>query len=791
MQSEQLEPSLPSQKKEPMFPYNNRAAHGLLSKLGLAFFAAAALAITSVSFAAPGDLYVTELTSGSVVVYSPTGVATTFDTGLISPQGIAVDQAKNLYVVDAGDGTAGAGILYKYSIPDGSSSKTPFRTGLDNPQGVALDGTDLLVSEKGANRVLRIPLDGGTPTIFMPINAPLGLDSRGINDGTGLYRFVAGLSDDLSMSIVRQKSPTGTNTDFDFSASGSRSIAMDETGNAFVSTDTGDIFDIEVSTGTITTFSSGFTQPTGMDFRPAKFGGDTDRVGFLYVADTSTGVISQISGTGTVTTFVSGAAGPNYLTFEVNAKPVVVTGIASDIADTSATVNGTVNPNGSETTYHFEYGTTTAYGSTTPDTSAGSGFESVAVSEPLTGLTPGTVYHFRVTATNSGGTVTGADGTFTTFDVPPPPTPTPTPIVVTGNATSVTDTTATLNGTVNPSGAATTYQFEYGVTTAYGSTTTSTSAGSGFTAVPVSADLTGLTSGTLYHFRLTATNGGGTANGADGTFTTAGSTVAGKALNISTRVDVESGDNVGIGGFIITGTGSKLVVVRGIGPSLAPGVSGALADPLLELHDSTGAIIATNDNWMSNSVTDQATLTDNNLAPTNDLESAIVATLPADGATYTAIIKGSSGETGVALVEAYDLDNPGGSSELANISTRGLVGTEANVLIGGVIVGPDGGLDASVVVRAIGPSLPVPNPLINPVLELHSGNGDLIVANDDWQDDSVNAAKVTAAGLAPTEPAESAIFANLIAGLYTAIVSGKDATTGVGLVEVYHVPAQP
>ena len=197
--------------------------------------------------------------------------------------------------------------------------------------------------------------------------------------------------------------------------------------------------------------------------------------------------------------------------------PVVVTGIASDITDTTATLNGTVNPSGSETTYHFEYGLTTAYGSTTTSASAGSGFTAVPVSAALTGLVPGTLYHFRLTATNSGGTVNGADGSFTADRPGPIP-----PIVVTGAASNIGDTTATLNGTVNPAGSETTYHFEYGLTTAYGSTTTSASAGSGFTAVPVSAALTGLSADTLYHFRVTATNDAGTTNGADATFTTAG-----------------------------------------------------------------------------------------------------------------------------------------------------------------------------------------------------------------------------------------------------------------------------
>jgi hypothetical protein len=268
-----------------------------------------------------------------------------------------------------------------------------------------------------------------------------------------------------------------------------------------------------------------------------------------------------------------------------------------------------------------------------------------------------------------------------------------------------------------------------------------------------------------------------------------------KALNLSTRVDVQTGTNVGIGGFIITGTDPKLVVIRAIGPSLADfGVVGALADPVLELHDADQAVIATNDDWMNNTSEDQAMLVDHSLAPTNDFESAIIKTL--DPGLYTAVVSGNSGGTGVALIELYDLDDPGVAGEMGNISTRGFVGTGASVMIGGLIVGPEDGLDAAVVVRAIGPSLAnfgVADPLADPVLELRNGDGDLIAMNDNWETDlppNNYAAEVMAAGLAPSDASESAVFANLTNGLYTAIVSGKDDTTGVGLVEVYHVATQ-
>ncbi len=253
--------------------------------------------------------------------------------------------------------------------------------------------------------------------------------------------------------------------------------------------------------------------------------------------------------------------------------------------------------------------------------------------------------------------------------------------------------------------------------------------------------------------------------------------------NVSTRLDVGVGENVLIGGFIITGNDPKLVVLRALGPSL--GLSGVLADPELELHDASG-ILATNDDWMDNSAADQMVLTDNNLDPDNDSESALVMTL--DPGAYTAILRGVNTTTGIALFEAYGLDT-GGDSQLANISTRGLVMTGDNCLIAGFIVGADGDPDASVVIRALGPSLgdfDIAGPLLDPILELHNGDGDLIDSNDDWMD-GPDAQTIEDDGLAPTEDSESALLMTAAPGEYTAIVRGVDDTTGVALVEVYNL----
>ena len=260
------------------------------------------------------------------------------------------------------------------------------------------------------------------------------------------------------------------------------------------------------------------------------------------------------------------------------------------------------------------------------------------------------------------------------------------------------------------------------------------------------------------------------------------STSIGQLLNVSTRLRVLTGDNVLIGGFIVAGPDQKKVLIRGIGPSLGSfGVADALADPTLELHGSDGTLLASNDNWKSDQ---QAEIEATSIPPSDDLESAIVATLAADGAGYTAIVRGKNGITGVGLVEAYDLDTAA-NSKLANISTRGFVDTGDNVLIGGFILG---GGSAKVIARAIGPSLTafgVVGALQDPTLELHDGNGTLVSSDDNWKD--TQEAEIMATGIQPTDDLESAIVATLLPGSYTAIVRGKNDTTGVSLVEVYNL----
>ena len=259
---------------------------------------------------------------------------------------------------------------------------------------------------------------------------------------------------------------------------------------------------------------------------------------------------------------------------------------------------------------------------------------------------------------------------------------------------------------------------------------------------------------------------------------------ASQPLNLSTRMFVQTGDNVGIGGFIITGTAPKHVLLRGIGPSLTGlGVPHALADPVLELHGSGPFATVTNDNWREDPV-QEALIIATGIAPTNNLESAIDATL--NPGSYTAVVRGKNNTTGVGLVEVYDLSQAV-LAKLANISTRAFISTGDSIVIAGFILGGNNGNDR-IVVRGIGPSLTalgVPNALPDPTMELRDSNGALLMANNDWQENSAQAAELTAAGLAPTNNLESGMAAMLPPGLYTALLAGRNNGSGVGLVEVY------
>ncbi|PYJ07127.1 MAG: hypothetical protein DMF06_16620 [Verrucomicrobia bacterium] len=254
-----------------------------------------------------------------------------------------------------------------------------------------------------------------------------------------------------------------------------------------------------------------------------------------------------------------------------------------------------------------------------------------------------------------------------------------------------------------------------------------------------------------------------------------------RLANISTRLQVGVGEDVLISGFIVRGTPTKRIMIRAIGPSLSgSGIANALADPVLELHDQAGAVVGSNDDWETNP--NQQEIIDSGIPPVSPKESVVLKRVPSDdaGVAYTVVLRGAGNSTGVGLLEVYDLDG-GLGPKVLNISTRGRVDVGENAMIGGVIVLGQG--TQRVIVRAIGPSLPVAGKLANPTLELHNGNGSLIASNNDWRSDQEQ--EIIATGVPPSDNLEAAIVATLPPSYYTAVVRGVNETTGVALVEVY------
>jgi cyclophilin family peptidyl-prolyl cis-trans isomerase len=285
------------------------------------------------------------------------------------------------------------------------------------------------------------------------------------------------------------------------------------------------------------------------------------------------------------------------------------------------------------------------------------------------------------------------------------------------------------------------------------------------------------------HVTVTATDFDGAT--VSQTFTVTVIPPPGRLVNLSTRMQVGTGDNALFAGFIMSGSGSKRLVIRAIGPS--SGLGGAVANPVLELHDSSTATIATNDNW--GDAPNHQEISDLGLAPGSPDESVILTTVPSDpnGIGYTAIMRGVNNTGGLGVVELYDLDSGPGST-LLNISTRGQVGADPNALIGGFILG---GTDSKqILVRAIGPSLTgfgVPNALSDPTLDFVNAQGTVLGSNNDWMS-SPQKTQIQNSGLAPTNLKESALIQTVSAGNYTAVVHGVDGGTGVGSVEFYQLP---
>jgi hypothetical protein len=242
---------------------------------------------------------------------------------------------------------------------------------------------------------------------------------------------------------------------------------------------------------------------------------------------------------------------------------------------------------------------------------------------------------------------------------------------------------------------------------------------------------------------------------------------------------VGTGDAIMLNAFIITGPDPRRVIVRGLGPSLV--LPTPLADPEIELRSSDGTVIAINDNWRSDQ---EAEIIATGFPPADDLEAAIVATL--SPGSYTVVLRGVNNTTGNGVSDLHDL-SPSTASGVTAIGTRAYVLSGNDALTTGIAVQQAG----DVLLRVLGGSLTkagVPTVLADPTLELLDGNGVLLIANDNWQDDPAQAAAIQATGLAPSNNLESAIFASLPPGAYTAIARGKNNTTGIGYVQFYSLP---
>ncbi len=355
---------------------------------------------------------------------------------------------------------------------------------------------------------------------------------------------------------------------------------------------------------------------------------------------------------------------------------------------------------------------------------------------------------------------------------PPLPTPTPSP-TPTATATATPTATAAATATATASATAT-------VTPTLTATATPTATATFTPAATATATATATSTATATATATSIPTATATATATATPTATATATPA-QAVNLSTRMRIATGDNVGIGGFIIRGTTPKHVLIRAIGPSLTKfGVQDALPDPFLELYASGPAPLFSNNNWKD---TQEATIRATGIPPDDPMESAIDSTLPPG--SYTAVVRGNNGSAGVALVEVYDLNESAG--KLANLSTRAFVGTDGAITIAGFILGNQTGV-TPVIIRGIGPSLAgagITDALANPQLELRDGNGALLLANKDWQDDPPQSAQVAAAGLGPQDSRESAIAATLPPGQYTALLAGEANSTGIGLVEIY------
>jgi sugar lactone lactonase YvrE len=777
-----------------------------------------------------GSVYVADTSNSTIRKISVTGEVVTLagsagvpgssdGIGTIArfrtPAGIAIDATGTIYIGDTGNNTIRkidtsgvvstlAGLAGAAGSQDGFGTAARF----NRPYHIVIDANgSIYVADGGNNTIRQVTAAGSVSTIAG--NAGIAGNVDG-DSTTARFNLPKGITIDASGTLgvadtgnneVRKVSNgtvstlTGTNR----SSAGSEDgpllsarfyfpydLARDADGNLFVADYANDTIRKITPDGIVSTIAGavgidGYVDGVGS---AARFNGPTgvaaDRFGNVYVADSDNYVVRKITSAGVVSTLAGQPGVPGSSDGTGAAAHFKYTRALAADSNGNVYVADAFNNNIRKITPMGEVTTLAGCATCNPATVDGKGSaarfndpSALAIDEAgnlyVAGSFNGTIR--KVTSDGLVSTLAGDPGAFGSNDGPVSSArfKSPQGIAVdrAGNI-YVSDTSNFTVRKISPAGFVTTLAGSVGV---FGSTT----GGTGSAALldepqGIAVDPAG------YIYVVSPFSN---------TISIGGPTAVSQLLNISTRARVQPGDGVLIGGMIVTGSVPKRVLLRATGPSLdKSGISTYLADPILDLYDSSGTLLTTNDDWRN--ATNASDIQATGLAPQNDAEPAILTTLQA-GQSYTAVVRGHNNDTGIALVESYDL-NPQADALLANISTRGVAGNGDNVMIAGFIVGGGPGA-GTVLLRGLGPSLAdggLANTLGNPSLEVHDTNGAVVAANDNWKDS--DQANIEATGIPPNYNLESAILRSFAPGPYTAIIAGVGGGTGVALVEVYNLP---